>query len=351
MVMTADEADGADRDPRPDRPAARRRASRAASRRRSARRRGCSAPASSGAILNVNALVWQDWATADRRDVAPGPGAVGRRLPVRHRRPHAQHRRRPRRRGRRPGRRLARGRRPAGRHPRPSSWPGSHPGRSITMNGCGRAIPSLRLGHPGVTASAGRCGPGSGASGSRCSEPARERLAQGPLRAPTIPVWEQFLERPGGPRSQPEPARGRPADGPAVGRDPRVVGRGGAVVRSATGARGRRGMTIRVTVWNEYRQERSDPPVAPIYPDGIHAAIAAGLRDGRLRRPDRDARRAGARPDRRGPRRDRRADLVGPRRPRRGRRRGRRPGPARGSSTGWAWSSSTRATTRRSSGA
>jgi trehalose utilization protein len=36
----------------------------------------------------------------------------------------------------------------------------------------------------------------------------------------------------------------------------------------------------RVTVWAEYRQERSDPAVAAVYPDGIHAAIAAGLRDG-----------------------------------------------------------------------
>jgi trehalose utilization protein len=36
---------------------------------------------------------------------------------------------------------------------------------------------------------------------------------------------------------------------------------------------------IRVTVWNEFRQERSDPPVRAIYPDGIHGAIAAGLRE------------------------------------------------------------------------
>jgi trehalose utilization protein len=35
----------------------------------------------------------------------------------------------------------------------------------------------------------------------------------------------------------------------------------------------------RVTVWSEHRQERSDPPVAAVYPDGIHAAIAAGLRE------------------------------------------------------------------------
>jgi trehalose utilization protein len=35
----------------------------------------------------------------------------------------------------------------------------------------------------------------------------------------------------------------------------------------------------RVTVWNEYRQERSDEPVRAIYPDGIHGAIAEGLRE------------------------------------------------------------------------
>ena len=38
-------------------------------------------------------------------------------------------------------------------------------------------------------------------------------------------------------------------------------------------------MTVRVTVWNEFRQERTDEPVGRIYPDGIHGAIAAGLRD------------------------------------------------------------------------
>jgi trehalose utilization protein len=35
----------------------------------------------------------------------------------------------------------------------------------------------------------------------------------------------------------------------------------------------------RVTVWAEYRQDRSDPAVAAVYPDGIHSAIAAGVRD------------------------------------------------------------------------
>jgi trehalose utilization protein len=37
-------------------------------------------------------------------------------------------------------------------------------------------------------------------------------------------------------------------------------------------------MSIRVTVWNEFRQEHSDAPVKRIYPDGMHAAIADGLR-------------------------------------------------------------------------
>ncbi|HSL77696.1 MAG TPA: ThuA domain-containing protein, partial [Candidatus Limnocylindrales bacterium] len=35
----------------------------------------------------------------------------------------------------------------------------------------------------------------------------------------------------------------------------------------------------RVTVWGEHRQERSDAPVAAVYPDGIHTAIASGLRE------------------------------------------------------------------------
>jgi trehalose utilization protein len=34
----------------------------------------------------------------------------------------------------------------------------------------------------------------------------------------------------------------------------------------------------RVTVWNEHRQEHSDPVVREVYPDGIHGAIADGLR-------------------------------------------------------------------------
>ena len=33
-------------------------------------------------------------------------------------------------------------------------------------------------------------------------------------------------------------------------------------------------MTVRVTVWSEFRQERTDAPVGRIYPDGIHGWIA-----------------------------------------------------------------------------
>ncbi len=38
--------------------------------------------------------------------------------------------------------------------------------------------------------------------------------------------------------------------------------------------------TLRVTVWNEYRHEREDGKAARIYPDGIHAALAAALEEG-----------------------------------------------------------------------
>lgn len=34
---------------------------------------------------------------------------------------------------------------------------------------------------------------------------------------------------------------------------------------------------IRVTIWNEFVHERTNPVVARIYPDGIHAALAAAL--------------------------------------------------------------------------
>lgn len=36
---------------------------------------------------------------------------------------------------------------------------------------------------------------------------------------------------------------------------------------------------LRVTIWNEYRHERSNPQIAEIYPHGMHGAIAQHLRE------------------------------------------------------------------------
>ena len=36
---------------------------------------------------------------------------------------------------------------------------------------------------------------------------------------------------------------------------------------------------LRITVWNEFRHERSNPAVGRIYPEGIHEALAAPLRE------------------------------------------------------------------------
>jgi trehalose utilization protein len=38
-------------------------------------------------------------------------------------------------------------------------------------------------------------------------------------------------------------------------------------------------MTLRVTVWNEYRHERTDEDVAAVYPDGIHATLADAFQE------------------------------------------------------------------------
>ena len=37
-------------------------------------------------------------------------------------------------------------------------------------------------------------------------------------------------------------------------------------------------MSIRVTVWGEFRHEKKNPKVSSIYPKGMHEAIADGLR-------------------------------------------------------------------------
>lgn len=36
---------------------------------------------------------------------------------------------------------------------------------------------------------------------------------------------------------------------------------------------------VRVTVWNEYRHEPAEPRIAAVYPEGIHNAIAEGLKE------------------------------------------------------------------------
>ncbi len=38
-------------------------------------------------------------------------------------------------------------------------------------------------------------------------------------------------------------------------------------------------MTIRVTVWNEFRHERENPAIGEIYPDGMHVTIAKRLKN------------------------------------------------------------------------
>jgi trehalose utilization protein len=37
--------------------------------------------------------------------------------------------------------------------------------------------------------------------------------------------------------------------------------------------------TPRVTVWNEFRHERTDEKIRSIYPEGMHAVIARALRE------------------------------------------------------------------------
>jgi len=41
-------------------------------------------------------------------------------------------------------------------------------------------------------------------------------------------------------------------------------------------------MSIRVTVWHEYRHEKTNPVVAKLYPQGIHEAIASHLRKNKV---------------------------------------------------------------------
>ena len=87
-------------------------------------------------------------------------------------------------------------------------------------------------------------------------------------------------------------------------------------------------LTIRLTIWNEGRHEKNDPPVAKLYPDGMDGAIADGLkdRDFAIERRSIDDPEQGSDPGTSRP--HRRVDLVGPCRPRRGQGRVHRPRPA-----------------------
>ena len=41
---------------------------------------------------------------------------------------------------------------------------------------------------------------------------------------------------------------------------------------------------MHITVWNEFRHEKKNPKVTALYPNGIHTAIAEGLREPGLHR-------------------------------------------------------------------
>ncbi len=74
-------------------------------------------------------------------------------------------------------------------------------------------------------------------------------------------------------------------------------------------------MPIRALVWGENVHERENADVRALYPDGMHATIAAALNeDFRDHGGDGDAAGARARAERCAARADRRASVVGPRR-------------------------------------
>ena len=286
MVMNADEADGADRDPRPDRAPARRRVPRqpvAAGPRRGADDR---AAASSGALLNVNAARVAGLARPHQRDLAPGPGDLRRRLPVRHGGPHAQHRR---------------ATSPARTSPRsPPGW------RTMASRSTSAAAVIARLASGALDHHERRA---AGRSRRRVGHPrvlrARHPADRDLGRAPRAPASRagaarrcvrghrgpsgSSSSRPRRPRAQPEPTRGRACGWRACGT--RSASRPHVAAPSVRPATEESGMTVRVTVWNEFRQEHIGRARSrAIYPDGIHGAIA----DGPARR--RTASKSGPRP-------------------------------------------------------
>jgi len=102
-----------------------------------------------GAILNISAVAWQNWATLTDGTWRQSPELSGGGFLFDTGAPHAQHHRRPCRRGLRPGCCLARERRSAGRRPGRRDGPAAV--RRARNDECLRERHSVMpLGHPGV---------------------------------------------------------------------------------------------------------------------------------------------------------------------------------------------------------
>ena len=238
-------------------------------------------------MLNVNAVVWQDWRGHSQGTWRKDPEISGGGFLFDTGAHMLNTVCRPRGRGRHGGRGLAGARRRAGRRP----------GRGHGAARVGRADhdervrpgdPVDRVGHPRVL----RAGHAADRDlGRAAGAPACRRGRRSARCARSAPksVWHQFLDVRAGREPNPSP--------PEIGL--RMARLWDAIRESSAQRRGRRpagdrgggGMTIRVTVWNEFRQEHTDAPVAAIYPDGIHGAIA----DGPARTPA-TASRSGPRP-------------------------------------------------------
>ena len=201
MVMTADEATGPDRDARPDRAAARRRVPGqplAAGPRGVAdaplRRARADPQHQRGGLAGLG--------DADRGHVAPAAGTVRRRIPVRHGRPHAQHRVRPRRRGLRRRGRVARGRWPAGRHPGRGHGPAGVGGAGHDERHRQRD-PVVPFGHPRVHEQGDPADRDLGRA-ARAAAHGVARLRKVSSVAP-MRVWDQFLNVRAGTTANPSP--------------------------------------------------------------------------------------------------------------------------------------------------
>jgi hypothetical protein len=112
-------------------------------------------------------------------------------------------------------------------------------------------------------------------------------------------------------------ARGGFAEAVGRGRGSGVgggVGHGFGLDRFRAAANPARMNPLRVVVWGENIHEQQDAAVAAIYPQGMHTAIADGIRENLPggAGDDGDVARAGARADGGATRADGCADLVGP---------------------------------------